>query len=616
MLKEGGRKVRGPKGLVSCIFFFVSSLLIWIPAQEVAAQGPTVVSTSPANGATDVSLDLTVVSITFSKPMQSNISFSTNFWPLSSSTPSWSSNKMTLNITRTDTQKLKSAVEFTFTLNPEGDGFRDLDGNPLPPFTFSFTTARAFDTLRIPAGPAKGFHWPYYLAIPDTLAQNKVLLVAPNNSGFVSDDPLEHESAAYNLLTWLLQDLAMDLGLPLLVPAFPRPLTYWWIYTQALDRDSLLTDLEGLQRIDLQLMAMIHDARERLASMGISIEERAFMFGFSASAQFTNRFTLLHPGQIKAAAIGSTGWLTVPVPSWGDAGLRYPVGIQDLEILTGQPFNLRHFKFVPQYSYIGDQDTNDTVDYPDAFDAPDRLLIYDLFGDPQYVWERRLKAQQIFESVHSNTSFKIYPLVGHGLTSGMLADVQNFFVRYNSLFPDLPTDHWAHDYILDIYAARITAGCSSDPLAYCPDDAVTREQMAVFITRALGQVPADGYCEGVAPFLDVAADRWSCKYIKRLVELGITAGIGQGLFGPEDPVSREQMAVFLTRALGQIPPDGYCGTTSPFTDVPYNYWSCKFVKKLVELEITMGIGPGLYGPANPVTRAQMAVFLSRAFLTD
>lgn len=75
-------------------------------------------------------------------------------------------------------------------------GFRDLDGNPLPPFTFSFTTAKAFDTLRIPADPAKGFQWPYYLAIPDTLAQNKVLLVAPNNSGFVSDDPWEHESAA------------------------------------------------------------------------------------------------------------------------------------------------------------------------------------------------------------------------------------------------------------------------------------------------------------------------------------------------------------------------------------------------------------------------------------
>jgi hypothetical protein len=148
---------------------------------------------------------------------------------------------------------------------------------------------------------------------------------------------------------------------------------------------------------------------------------------------------------------------------------------------------------------------------------------------------------------------------------------------------------------------------------YCPENFVTREQMAALITRALNQVPPDGYCGSTAPFPDVAADRWSCKYVKRLVELGITTGIGQGLFGPEIPVTREQMAVFITRALGQVPADGYCGTTGPFSDVPYDYWCCKYVKRLVELGISVGIGQGLYGPADQVTRAQMAVFLFRAF---
>ena len=99
-----------------------------------------------------------------------------------------------------------------------------------------------------------------------------------------------------------------------------------------------------------------------------------------------------------------------------------------------------------------------------------------------------------------------------------------------------------------------------------------------------------------------------------LVELGITSGIGGGLFDPEGTVTREQMAAFLTRALAEVPADGYCGTEGPFTDVPYGLWSCKYVKRLVELGITAGIGEGLYGPGNPVTRAQMAVFLARAFL--
>jgi streptogramin lyase len=180
-------------------------------------------------------------------------------------------------------------------------------------------------------------------------------------------------------------------------------------------------------------------------------------------------------------------------------------------------------------------------------------------------------------------------------------------------FADTPLDYWATPYIEVIYQAGYTTGYGGNT-EFKPEYEVTREQMAVFITRALNEVPDDGYCGSTVPFSDVSPDRWSCKYVMRLVELGITVGIGQGLFGPEDSVTREQMAVFLTRALDEVPSDGYCGTEDPFTDVPYSWWSCKYVKRLMELEITAGIGEGLYGPGDPVTRAQMAVFLSRAFL--
>ena len=182
------------------------------------------------------------------------------------------------------------------------------------------------------------------------------------------------------------------------------------------------------------------------------------------------------------------------------------------------------------------------------------------------------------------------------------------------VFSDIPINYWAYDYVMAIYNVQITAGCSQEPPMYCPENNVTREQMAVFIIRAMEEVPLDGYCGATDIFSDVSFDRWSCKYIKRLVELEITAGIGQGMFGPEDVVTREQMAVFMTRALDEVPLDGYCGTEDPFTDVPYSWWSCKYIKRLMELGITAGIGEGLYGPGNPVTRAQMAVFLSRAFL--
>jgi hypothetical protein len=181
-----------------------------------------------------------------------------------------------------------------------------------------------------------------------------------------------------------------------------------------------------------------------------------------------------------------------------------------------------------------------------------------------------------------------------------------------TVFTDALYDHWAYPYIMQIYDEGITLGYGDG--RYGPDDPVTREQMAVFILKALNDVPADGYCGTTAPFTDVLPDRWSCKYIKRLYELGITSGYQDGRFGPVDPVTREQMAVFITRALDQVPADGYCGTTSPFSDVLYSWWSCKYVKMLSELHITSGYGDGRYGPGDPITRAQMAVFLSRAFL--
>jgi hypothetical protein len=149
-----------------------------------------------------------------------------------------------------------------------------------------------------------------------------------------------------------------------------------------------------------------------------------------------------------------------------------------------------------------------------------------------------------------------------------------------ALFSDVPLDHWAYAYITAIFDAEITAGCLQDPPRYCPDDYVTREQMAVFITRALGEVPEDGYCGTTNPFPDVAFDRWSCRNLKRLYELGITTGYQDGRFGPDDMVTREQMAVFLTRALSQVPADGYCGAANPFTDVAYSRWSCKNIKRL------------------------------------
>ena len=117
-----------------------------------------------------------------------------------------------------------------------------------------------------------------------------------------------------------------------------------------------------------------------------------------------------------------------------------------------------------------------------------------------------------------------------------------------TLFVDVPPGHWAEESIYKIYEAGITTGCSQNPLKYCPQADVTRAQMAAFIVRAVEGEPAANYCGTGSPFSDVSPASYFCKYIKRLLELGITKGCGGGKYCPKANVTREQMAAFLARA--------------------------------------------------------------------
>ena len=386
------------KTVVAKWLMLLATLGLLVITGQAAANGiPTVISTTPVNGATDVARNLASVSFTFSEAM--GIGFcgcTSSNWGISSC--NWSPDSTTLTMTRENAETLLSAnATVSITLNPPGyPSYQDLEGNYLAPYTLTFTTV-GIDLERVEANPAAGFSWPYLLYVPPTVAEPPVLLVEPNNTGTGNDDPTVHETAARNLINWR-SSFADQLQVPLLVPIFLRPSSNWQIYTHALDRDSLTTTVSGIKRLDLQLIAMINDARLRLAGRGITLDSRVFLNGFSASGSFVNRFALLHPEIIKAVASGSPGgWPTVPAASWEGQELIYPVGIADLESLIGTPFNLTAFQTVPAFIYIGDSDNNDAVPYSDGFSDEERQLIYQLFGDPpDYPYVRWPKAEGIY----------------------------------------------------------------------------------------------------------------------------------------------------------------------------------------------------------------------------
>ena len=159
-----------------------------------------------------------------------------------------------------------------------------------------------------------------------------------------------------------------------------------------------------------------------------------------------------------------------------------------------------------------------------------------------------------------------------------------------------------------LFASGITAGCSQEPLRFCPEQPVTRAQMATFLTRALGlEVPGES-----AGFNDVDAGRAHAASIEALFASGITAGCSQEplRFCPEQPVTRAQMATFLTRALGLEVP----GESAGFNDVDAGRAHAASIEALFASGITAGCSqePLRFCPEQPVTRAQMASFLIRS----
>jgi dienelactone hydrolase len=263
----------------------------------------------------------------------------------------------------------------------------------------------------------RGYQADFYLYVSPAArraAQDQkqvTILVQPNNSGTNSDDPNIHNQDAW-LTGFERKQIADELGVVLLVPAFIRPAEDWQIYTHALDRDTLTTERADLERIDLQLIAMIDHARAELAAVGIETDERVLMQGFSASGMFVNRFTILHPERVKAATIGSPGgWPMVPAAHYNGEPLPYPAGTADLQLLTGVAFDAAEYNSVPQLIYMGSLDDNDSLDFADGWDAPDARLVDELFGiDPLSRWE---DAEAIFRNAGANVQFLLIDGVGH-----------------------------------------------------------------------------------------------------------------------------------------------------------------------------------------------------------
>ncbi|MEZ5168018.1 MAG: S-layer homology domain-containing protein [Acidimicrobiales bacterium] len=158
-----------------------------------------------------------------------------------------------------------------------------------------------------------------------------------------------------------------------------------------------------------------------------------------------------------------------------------------------------------------------------------------------------------------------------------------------------------------LYKLKITTGTS--PVTYSPKALVTREQMAAFLARLYGVV--EGEPAPVVPtgFRDTGSS-FARDDIARIFGLGVTTGTSPTTYSPKDIVTREQMAAFLARMYRAM-----TGTNAPVVSTPFSDTGGSFARndiaRIYGLGLTTGTSPTTYSPKAPVTREQMAAFLTR-----
>lgn len=332
--------------------------------------------------------------------------------------------------------------EWSHSLQNHNDGFADRSDPTGATRPSENARAEGIGPTLIEANPEAGFEYPYYLYAPEPQRDAPTpILVEPNNSPRPSDDFGVHLNEVETKIDHGVgRHISDELAVPLVFPVFPRPVSEpvdWTHSIQQIDLETMNIEAGPLKRIDLQLLHMVEDARERLEGAGYEIDEGIMLNGFSSSGTFANRFAALHPEKVVSVTAGGINGMPVlpykeiegnPVGDADTYPLNYHVGVANIESLTGAPFDRSAFRDVPQYLYIGENDNNDTLLYPDTFTGTElRLAALLAYGDKIHE-ERFPRAKAAYEEMGAKAVFRMYEDAGHTPTSA-IRDVVAFHRR-------------------------------------------------------------------------------------------------------------------------------------------------------------------------------------------
>ena len=185
-------------------------------------------------------------------------------------------------------------------------------------------------------------------------------------------------------------------------------------------------------------------------------------------------------------------------------------------------------------------------------------------------------------------------------------EVKATFMEDNSMlnfFYDVPNNAYFYEAVKWAVKNGITTGVGDN--LFAPEQPCTRAQIVTFLWRAAGSPEPKGAASGMT---DVVSGSYYEKAVAWAIENGITTGTTTSTFSPDATCTRAQSVTFLFRAIGKL-----VDSKAEFSDVLTDSYYANAVAWAVENGVTNGIGDGLFGPDNSCTRAQIVTFLFRAY---
>lgn len=277
--------------------------------------------------------------------------------------------------------------------------------------------------------PTDGNPYTFYAYFPRSATRNSRIWLGvwPHGGNACSEDYSYHKTQAATQVQRLVV-YAEQYRIPIVVVAMPRVER---LYVHSLHPGTFTTTEEMLRRPDLKLVdAVWSQYIPLMRTAGLAVNERILLLGFSSPGMFAHRFAMLHPDRVGAVWLGGEGPAPLPAAELHGNPLDYPLGIRNLEALTGQAFDIDTYRTIPHFVCVGENDVvpqNDTTTFTDIFTEEQRLFIRAHFGSTNP--DRIRFFYDYLISIGVPAEFRLYEGVGHQITVQMMHDAFDFLTR-------------------------------------------------------------------------------------------------------------------------------------------------------------------------------------------